>query len=96
LCYLINTIIEKIPEEKKGGVVKYKDRSIPDGSLCNVPSRFVIAMTNRLGFVQKNDISWEKPNGFPNGAIARRRFSINYEHVLFCKRYSILLFPNTV
>ena len=65
------------------GFVKYNDRSIPDGSLCNVPSRFAIAMTDRLGFVLKTDIIWEKPNGFPNGAAARRRFSINYEHVLF-------------
>ncbi|MFZ0510145.1 MAG: hypothetical protein WAM14_00950 [Candidatus Nitrosopolaris sp.] len=40
-------------------------------------------MTDRLGFVLKNDTIWEKPNGFPNGAAARRRFSIKYEHVLF-------------
>src|SRR5205823_12273529 len=40
-------------------------------------------MTDRLGFVQKDDIRAEKPNGFPNGAAARRRFSINYEHVFF-------------
>lgn len=40
-------------------------------------------MTDGLGFVLKNDIIWKKPNGFPNGAAARRRFSINYEHVLF-------------
>jgi DNA modification methylase len=68
---------------REKGFVKYKDRSIPDGSLCNIPSRFALAMTERLGFVLKNDIIWEKPNGFPNGAAARRRFSINYEHVFF-------------
>jgi DNA modification methylase len=59
------------------------DKTIPDGSLCSIPSRFALAMTERLGFVLKNDIIWEKPNGFPNGAAARRRFSINYEHVFF-------------
>jgi len=64
------------------GFVKYSDRSIPHGSLCNIPSRFALAMTDRLGFVLKNDVIWEKPNGFPNGAAARRRFSVNYEHVL--------------
>lgn len=68
---------------REKGFVKYEDRSIPDGSLCNIPSRFAIAMTDQLGFVLKNDIIWEKPNGFPNGAAARRRFSINHEHVLF-------------
>jgi DNA modification methylase len=68
---------------RERGFVKYSDRSIPDGSLCNIPSRFAVAMTERLRFVLKNDIIWEKPNGFPNGAAARRRFSINYEHVFF-------------
>ena len=68
---------------REKGFVKYKDRSVPDGSLCNIPSRFALAMTERLGFVLKNDIIWEKPNAFPNGAAARRRFSINYEHVFF-------------
>ncbi|MDQ6862792.1 MAG: site-specific DNA-methyltransferase [Thermoproteota archaeon] len=68
---------------REKGFVKYNDRSIPHGSLCNIPSRFALAMTDRLGFVLKNDIIWEKPNGIPNGAAARRRFSINYEHVLF-------------
>jgi DNA modification methylase len=43
-----------IGEEKR--FVKYEDRSIPEGSLCSVPSRFAIAMTDRLGFVLKNDI----------------------------------------
>jgi DNA modification methylase len=59
------------------------DKALPDGSLYCIPSRFALAMTERLGFVLKNDIIWEKPNGFPNGAAARRRFSINYEHVFF-------------
>ena len=54
------------------GFVKFNDRSIPDGSLCNIPSRFALAMSERLGFVLKTDIIWEKPNGFPNGAAARR------------------------
>jgi DNA modification methylase len=68
---------------KEKGFVKYKDKSISDCSLCNVPSRFAIEMTDRLGFIQKNDIIWEKPNGFPNGRAALRRFSINYEHIFF-------------
>jgi DNA modification methylase len=67
----------------KGGFVKRHDSSIPIGSLCNAPSRFAIAMTDRVGFVLKNDIIWNKPNGFPNGAAARRRFSISHEHVFF-------------
>ena len=68
---------------KEKGFVKYKDKSIPNCSLCNVSSRFAIEMTDKLGFIQKNDIIWEKPNGFPNGRAALRRFSINYEHVFF-------------
>jgi hypothetical protein len=35
---------------EKGGSGKYKDRSIHD-SLCNTPSWFAIAMTDRLGLV---------------------------------------------
>jgi len=37
-------------------VIKNKDKSIPNCSLCNLPSRFAIAMTDKLGFIQKNDI----------------------------------------
>jgi DNA modification methylase len=58
----------KRSREEKGGFVNYKDRSIPDGSLCNIPSRFATAMTDTLGFVQKNDIIWEKLNGFSSVA----------------------------
>jgi|GEM_PF-93741 DNA modification methylase len=78
-CYVV--ISDKF--NNKGELVKCQDSFIPSGSLCNIPSRYAIAMTDRLGFVLKNDIIWSKPNGFPNGAAAKRRFSVNYEHILF-------------
>jgi hypothetical protein len=38
---------QKVQEEEK----KYKDRSIHDGYLYPIPSRFPIAITDRLGVV---------------------------------------------
>ena len=38
-----------------------KDRSIPGSCFCNIPPRFVIAMTDSFGIVQKDDIMGKRP-----------------------------------
>jgi site-specific DNA-methyltransferase (adenine-specific) len=55
----------------KGGMEK---------SLAAIPSRFVIAMTDR-GWICRNIIVWHKPNAMPISV--RDRFTIDYEFVFF-------------
>lgn len=67
------------------GVIRKRTRSreLPEKSLCQVPSRFAIEMTNR-GWVLRNEIIWHKPNGIP--ASAKDRFTVNFEKIfLFVK-----------
>lgn len=58
---------------------KPKNQSILK-SLCQIPSRFAIAMTDR-GWILRNKIIWHKPNAMPNSA--KDRFTVDYEEVFF-------------
>lgn len=49
-------------------------------SLCQIPSRFAIEMTNR-GWILRNEIIWHKPNAMPSSA--NDRFTIDFEKVFF-------------
>ena len=56
-------------------------------SLCQIPSRFAIEMTNR-GWILRNEIIWWKPNALPAGA--KDRFTVDFEKIFFFvkdKRY---------
>jgi len=71
--------------KQKNGVntdsfVKQKSETIPEKSLCMIPSRFAISMIDS-GWILRNDIIWHKPNGMPSSA--KDRFTIDYEHVFF-------------
>lgn len=68
--YLKNTTINL--HKKKG--------SIPEKSLCQIPSRFAIEMTNR-GWILRNLIIWKKNNAMPSSCTDR--FTIDYEFVYF-------------
>lgn len=56
---------------KNGGVEK---------SLCQIPSRFAIEMTNR-GWILRNEIIWYKRNAMPQSATDR--FTIDFEKMFF-------------
>lgn len=47
-------------------------------SLCQIPSRFTIAMANR-GWILRDDIVWYKPNHMPSSV--KNRFSCSWEHL---------------
>ncbi|MBI4446876.1 MAG: site-specific DNA-methyltransferase [Acidobacteria bacterium] len=47
-------------------------------SLCQIPNRFAIAMTDR-GWILRNDIIWCKPNGMPSSV--KDRLTNKYEHI---------------
>jgi site-specific DNA-methyltransferase (adenine-specific) len=59
----------------------------PNKSLCMIPSRFAIEMSNR-GWILRNEIIWHKPNCMPSSV--KDRFTVDFEKVFFFvknKRY---------
>jgi len=60
-------------EHVKSGQVKSK-------SLCQIPNRFAIEMTNR-GWILRNEIIWHKPNCMPSSA--KDRFTVDFEKLFF-------------
>jgi DNA modification methylase len=49
-------------------------------SLCQIPSRFAIEMTDR-GWILRNHIIWHKPNCMPSST--KDRFTVDYEDLFF-------------
>jgi len=56
------------------------DISIPQKSLCMIPSRFALKMIER-GWILRNEIIWHKPNAMPQSV--KDRFSVDFEKVFF-------------
>lgn len=56
---------------KQGGTSK---------SLCQIPSRFAIEMSDR-GWILRNEIIWYKPNAMPSSA--KDRFTVDFEKLFF-------------
>ena len=63
--------------EMKKGLSKYGFRN---KSLCQIPSRFAIAMTDR-GWILRNEIIWHKPNPMP--VSVTDRFTVDFEKFFF-------------
>lgn len=55
--------------------------AIPDKCLCQLPSRFSIAMTDELGFILRNENIWHKPVCMPSSV--KDRFTVDFEKVFF-------------
>jgi DNA modification methylase len=55
-------------------------RELPAKSLCQVPARFTIEMSNR-GWILRNEIIWWKPNAMPSSA--KDRFTVDFEKIFF-------------
>lgn len=76
----------QVDSKQKRGMQILKDYSrnkvagIKNKSLCQIPSRFAIEMTNR-GWILRNEIIWFKPNCMPSSA--SDRFTVDFEKVLF-------------
>jgi len=69
--------------QKAGGNykgLKPKADQLPQKSLCQIPSRFAIEMSNR-GWILRSDIIWWKPNCMPSSV--KDRFTVDYEHLFF-------------
>jgi len=63
-----------------GSMPKKIKTPLPDKSLCQIPSRFAIEMTNR-GWILRNEIIWHKPNCMPSSA--KDRFTVDFEKIFF-------------
>lgn len=50
-------------------------------SLCQIPTRFSIAMTDKLGFILRNTIIWHKNNCMPSSA--SDRYTVDFEYMFF-------------
>ena len=57
-----------------------KKATITEKSLCQIPSRFAIAMADR-GWILRNRIIWHKTNCMP--ASVTDRFTVDYEDIFF-------------
>lgn len=64
-----------------GGRLKcFGSDEVKDKSLCQIPSRFAIEMSNR-GWILRNEIIWHKPNCMPQSV--EDRFTVDFEKVFF-------------
>ena len=59
----------------------YKKEGVLSKSLCQIPERFSIAMTDRLGWIKRNTIIWYKRNCMPTSA--SDRFTVDFEPMYF-------------
>jgi site-specific DNA-methyltransferase (cytosine-N4-specific) len=74
------------------GVNKKTQQGIPEYSLLQIPHRFSIGMTDRLGWGLSNEIIWYKWNGQPNTAKTRCTYGYDERIFLFVKSHEDLYF----
>lgn len=60
---------------------KFCNKEMLNRSLCNIPYRFAIKMTDDLKWIQRNIIIWHAPNKFPESV--KNRFTIDFEPIFF-------------
>jgi len=71
---------EKQGKIESGELDKKSSAEVPNKSLCQIPSRFSIAMTD-AGWCLRNKIIWHKPNVMPQSCTDR--FTNDYEEFFF-------------
>lgn len=64
---------------------KDKDSSLFQKSLCNIPHRFAIKMTDDYNWILRNTVIWHKPNAMPSSV--KDRFTVDYEYILFFTKF---------
>lgn len=58
----------------------HKKAVIEEKCLCQIPSRFALAMTE-IGWILRNEIIWHKPNAMPSSVTDR--FTVDFEKIFF-------------
>src|SRR5207244_4211705 len=56
------------------------NQGVPEKSLCQIPNRFAIRMTDR-GWCLRNELVWWKPNCVPSSV--KDRFTVDFEKIFF-------------
>jgi site-specific DNA-methyltransferase (adenine-specific) len=56
-------------------------KNLPSKSLCQIPERLSIALTDQLGLIKRNTIVWWKRNCMPSSA--SDRFTVDFEFMYF-------------
>ena len=64
---------------KTGGIAQ-RIKNVAAKSLCQIPFRFSIDMSDR-GWILRNTLIWHKPNCMPSSV--RDRFTVDFEYVFF-------------
>ena len=59
---------------------RIKENNLPQKSLCQIPFRFSIGMSDR-GWILRNTLIWHKPNCMPSSV--KDRFTVDFEYVFF-------------
>lgn len=62
------------------GIKSGKVKGLKNKSLCNIPARFAIGMTDR-GWILRNEIIWHKPNALCTSV--KDRFTVDFEKIFF-------------
>ena len=61
------------------------DSNLPSKSLCQIPERLSIALTDQLGLIKRNTIIWYKRNCMPSSA--SDRFTVDFEYFYFFTKH---------
>jgi site-specific DNA-methyltransferase (adenine-specific) len=67
---------------------------VPAKSLCGIPERLALAMTDRLGLRRRNTIIWRKNNPLPSSA--SDRFTNDFEYLYFFSKSGDYYFEQQV
>lgn len=73
---LVNESMDNVAILRKG----LKTFNFKEKSLCQIPSRFAISMTDR-GWILRNEVIWQKPNAMPIST--KDRFTVDFEKFFF-------------
>ena len=71
----------RVPQEYLGAGTGKKNTGLPDKCLLQIPSRFAVAMTDKLGLTLRNEIIWWKRNSMPSSV--KDRFTCDFEKIYF-------------
>lgn len=70
-----STGISYVKHQRRAGKTR-----LPEKTLCLIPMRFAIEMVER-GWILRNVVIWEKPNGMPSSV--SDRLTVNWEYMFF-------------
>lgn len=85
-CHIRGKVLSFLALESSRGLTSYNipiashNVKLNNKSLCQIPSRFAIAMSD-AGWVLRNEIIWYKRNAMP--ASVKDRFTVDFEKVFF-------------